>query len=88
KIYTRIVDINKYGEVRNKCLKFLQRNNVLLLFLLIATTGPFTVMSLIAGNLGMNLPKYFLIAFFGRFAKLFLYALFGIGVLKVKIYLN
>ncbi|MFX0202129.1 MAG: VTT domain-containing protein [Candidatus Hodarchaeota archaeon] len=84
----RIIDVNKYSEQNNSFLNSLYRNDILLLFLLIATTGHFTVISLIAGNLRMNLGKYFLIAFVGRFAKLFLYALFGIGVLKVKTYLN
>lgn len=80
----KIINVNKYNELKSKFLKFLYKNNILLLFLLIVTTGPFTVLSLIAGNLRIKFSKYLLISFIGRFLKLFFYALFGLGFIKVK----
>lgn len=79
----RIVNVSRYGKLWDKFLQAVHRNSLFFLFLFSATTGPFSIISFFSGNTKISFHKYLVIGFIGRFVKFILYALIGLGLLKL-----
>jgi len=73
----------QYDAVKQRMHGFVKRNNLLLLFSFNATTGPFTMLSLLAGHFKVPYGKFLLIALPSRYIKILMLAVLGFGARQV-----